>query len=62
VALKSDAAAEKSKDQLSRHFWFRSFSIFATVSATSGYPRPKKPPPKGGFAISKLMIADRVAA
>jgi hypothetical protein len=36
VALKSDAAAEKSKDQLSRDFPGRSIFDFATISALSG--------------------------
>ena len=37
VALKSDAAAEKSKDQLSRDFPVVRFSTFATISARSGH-------------------------
>src|SRR6267378_2236299 len=35
VALKSDAAAEKSKDQLSQIFRVARFSTFATISANS---------------------------
>src|SRR5712671_2918719 len=38
VALKSDAAAEKSKDQLSRDFPGRTiFDTFATISARNGH-------------------------
>jgi hypothetical protein len=39
AALKSYAAAVKSKNQLSRDFWADRFSTFATVSATSGLMR-----------------------
>jgi hypothetical protein len=39
VALKGDAAAEKSKDQLSRDFRVVRFSTFATVSALFGHAR-----------------------
>src|SRR4030081_2949320 len=38
VALKSDAAVEKSKDQLSRDFRVVRFSTFATISARNGPP------------------------
>ena len=37
MALKSDAAAEKPKDQLSRDFLVVRFSTFATISAHSGH-------------------------
>ena len=37
VVLKSDTAAEKSKDQLSRDFPVARFSTFATISARSGH-------------------------
>src|SRR5258707_14919993 len=44
VALKGDAAAEKSKDQLSRDFRVVRFSTFATISAQSGrWLKPRCP-------------------
>src|SRR6266850_984269 len=61
VALKSDAAAERSTDQLSRDFFVVRISTFATISARSGHGRCSRRCPLTGVKRKSYFGAVRSA-